>query len=86
MVLADIASRVVVTQQTVPIGDMGASFRSLIERVVIADDTATLSGRQDTLQALLAAKVDEGLAVPTGFPEWCATPGDDDNYVYAIAL
>ena len=49
-----------------------AYIRSIIDRIVVGDENATLSGRRDGLRALVAAHSEGGLAVPTGIQEWCA--------------
>ncbi|MFY0732508.1 recombinase family protein [Aurantimonas sp. NFXS3] len=49
-----------------------AYIRSIIDRIVVGDDNATLSGQRDGLRALVAAHSEGGLAVPIGIQEWCA--------------
>ncbi|MEF2554585.1 hypothetical protein VQ042_25415 [Aurantimonas sp. A2-1-M11] len=48
-----------------------AYIRSIIDRIVVSDKQATLTGRREKLRTLLATHDEGGQAVPTGIQEWC---------------
>ena len=64
-----------------------AYLRLMLDQVVVGEDEIRISGPKTALAQQLAA--DEPLApslVPTFVQDWRAAPGEDDNYIYAIAL
>lgn len=72
-----------VTQGAIPF--RRAYLRAVIDQVEVDDDEVRIHGRRDVLERLVMSGT-AAAAVPSFVRKWRAAPGEDDNYVYSIAL
>lgn len=63
-----------------------AWLRSILGSVVVGDKTVRIVGSRDVLADAITGKYSGRQNVGGFVPEWRAPPGEDDNYVYSIAL
>lgn len=57
-----------------------------MDKVVVKPDGIVIRGPKEPIMAVAKSGNLPGNQVPIFAREWRAPPGDDDNYVYAIAL
>jgi DNA invertase Pin-like site-specific DNA recombinase len=63
-----------------------AWLRAMIDNVEVDDTEIRIHGRRTVLERLVMGGGAAPAAVPSFVRKWRAPPGEDDNYVYSIAL
>lgn len=63
-----------------------AYLRSVIDRIEVDDHVVRVVGDTATVEQVVAGKSVPASGVRSFIRKWRAAPGEDDNYIYAIAL